>query len=270
MKNIWLSLSILVICITPIFSQNLRDVVESASADYLFKGGYVFYEYSGIDIHHMKSGVIYQMIQQHIRDMDANFSLEFLYFIPKGKLPAKTNAEILSKILRVETLGSTYMIRNGGKEQVLFKQIEVLNNFKDRKKVSEQIEQKIQLPFEKHMFITLKDARFGKIDYDVTYEASDKFLMISLLNSTPLSYAGKTIATSQAMRLSFMQQELSEGTLYVGHVVGKIHDLEKARKSIHLPSFFSRRIEGLKGWYFQQVYGVKVPQGIYPVAVSLS
>ncbi|NIZ46348.1 hypothetical protein PVA44_06400 [Entomospira nematocerorum] len=268
MKKIWFGLSLLLGCSVSIFSQSLRDVVTASSLEQLLKKGYVFNEDSRIDVHHTMAGIAHDTIKRHINELDANFSLEFLYFIPKDQLPTRKSSEILKQILQIESLKTAYMMRNNGKEQPLFKQVEVLNNFKDRKKVNVQIEEPISIPFQSELFISLKDSRFGKIDYQVNYLASNELVLVSLLNFTPLSYMGKKIAQAHSMRLSFMEQVVDEGTLFVGHVVGNISDLEKAKKSIHLPSFFSRRVEGIKGWYFNQVYDMKIPQGVYPVAVA--
>ncbi|NIZ19550.1 DUF6675 family protein [Entomospira culicis] len=244
---------------------SLRAVVGESSAQTLMTNGILYNEDMAPQVKFVQSGVLREQMTTYINEVGANLSLEFLYFVPASQHAKRSNKDVVEALLHIRTLGTAYMIRND-KEQALFSNVEVLDNFQNRKKINSPVS--VTIPFSYQRYISLKDARFGKIDYRVDYLADNQNVVVSMLNFSTLSYMMRKIADSQKMRLSFMQQEVSEGMLYVGHITAQIHNLDKAKESIHLPSFFSRRVEGMKGWYFQQVHGIKVNQGVYPVKIA--
>lgn len=267
-KTAWIIvLKLMIISFSYAKNLSLSTILGSDSASKLIENGYYYDENYSPQHSLVISGLISERIQRYVNELNANFSLEFLYFVPNGQFEEPSFDQVLEALFDVESLTDAYMIRKN-KKQSLFNNVVVFDNFENRQKITPTIDVAgVKLPISHHLDVSLKDSRLGKIDYRIEFFMNDQLTAMSMLNYSVASYMTRKIADKQKIRLSFFKEKVDGGFLYVAHIAAQIHDLDKAVQNIHLPSFFSRRLEGIKGWYFLQVYGVRVEQGIYPVAI---
>ncbi len=246
----------------------LASVVQPAAASHLQQHGALRTQNLSPVLEFIKPGPLANQLQNFIDDMQANMSLEFLYFVPKGTFPLRTPQEVYNSIQDLTTLNqATYLSRD--KNQPLFTNVHMFTDAKRRTKMDALPPFAGSLPHFEEVHLKLKDDRFGNVDYLGQLDARTEFVSLSLLNESNVRYSIMKLADVGNLRLSFIEVPLAEGNLYVAHVAAYIANLTEAQSRVHLPSMFSRRLEGIKGWYFKQVHGVKVEQGIDPVPIRV-
>jgi hypothetical protein len=246
----------------------LASVVQPIAMSQLLQDGVVRTQDLTPVLEFIRPSPLANHLQSFIDDTQANVSLEFLYFVPKGTFPRSSPVEVYNSIQDLTTLNqATYFSRD--KTQSLFTNVHLFTDASRRTRLNALPPFEGQLPHKQQVHLKLKDDRFGNVNYLGQIDARAEFVSLSLLNESTVRYAIIKLAEAGNLRLSFIEMPLAEGTLYVAHVAAFIANVDDASARVHLPSMFSRRLEGIKGWYFKQVYGVRVEQGVDPEPIQV-
>lgn len=247
---------------------SLQSLLSPTSAEALLKGERVWHtSYEG-KLALLASGFAAETAQKYLDETEASFSEEVLYFAPAGFAPEKSPLEIFNSILDISSLEQARVKKNDDSYSPLFQKISIFFD-KDKKEELKTPLVLEELPDSMSLYASMRDDRLGSIFYQFDYTARESGIALSMLNLVPLRYLFFGIADKESLRTTFIQMPTAEGVLYVAHIAGHINNLDSIKKRLDLPSFFSRRIEGLKAWFFKQAYGLNIVQTRLPSVLRM-
>lgn len=249
---------------------SLEDAVKPQIAKLLRETGQVFqYGRAGLDYLDAFNLVDLKTEYEELYyKTSTNYTEQILYFVPNGLLPKRTDLQVYNAVKNVESLEQSYVVRDKRRDPFMSKVHEFATTaLKQRVKYTPL--EVPPIPIYSESYIKAKDTRFGTIGYTISYRYNKGRLIINLSNLSSIHYMVYPIADAQKFSTIVTVQPLKEGTLYIFQTFASLKNLKNAESNIDLRTFFSRRLEALKGWYFRQVYQVEVVQGVFPESIRL-
>lgn len=249
---------------------SLESIVKPHIAQLLRKDGHVF-QYGRAGLEYLDSFNQVELkneFEEIYYQTDANYSVQILYFVPRGTLPQRSDLEIYNSIKKVLSLDNSYVVRDNRHDPFMTKVHEYSGpEFKTKIQFIPLTQGPI--PIYSESYIKAKDTRFGTIGYTIAYRYRQGRFMINLTNLSNISYIMYPIAAAGKFSTVLTAQPVRDGVLYISQAFVSFKNLKTAESSIDLRTFFSRRLEALKGWYFRQVYQIEVIQGVFPESIKI-
>ncbi len=248
----------------------IESMLQPHIAKSLKTEGYVFqFGKSGIEyLESFKDSRIKEQFKEIFYRAAANYTVQIVYFAPDDILPLRTDLQIYNAVKNVESLSDSYVLRKGRKDPFMTK-IQEYSGTEFKKRTRFIPLEQPPIPFFNESYFKAKDTRFGTINYTLAYRYEQGRFMLNLTNDSKIDYLLYPIAEKGKFTTVLTAQPVQEGILYILHVFVAMKNLKTAESNIDLRTFFSRRLEALKGWYFRQVYDIEVVQGILPEPIKI-
>ncbi|MGL4523904.1 MAG: DUF6675 family protein [Spirochaetia bacterium] len=249
----------------------LEDILESNITKILRNEGHVFqYGHAGLEyIKGFKDPQLMSDYEEIYYETASNYTVQILYYIPQNLLTPLTNQQIYQAITDVSSLKKSYVVRDDRRDPFMTNVQEFTSSRFREKAIIDHSSTLKEVPIFTEKYLRAKDTRFGTIEYNVAYRYTMGRFMIIMKNIDPINYLFYKIADPNQFTTVITIQPVQGGLLYCVQAFSSVKNLKTVEKKIDLRTFFSRRLEGIKGWFFRQVYGIEVKQGVFPVSVKL-
>ncbi len=249
----------------------LESILQPDMTKKLKEEGYIFqFGKSGIEyLDSLQNSLIKDQLKEIFYQLPANYTVQIIYFAPDNILPARSDLQIYNAVKNVESLDNSYVLRKGRKDPFMTKVHEYAGiEFKKRMQFTPL--EKGPIPLFSESYFKAKDTRFGNTSYILTYRYEQERFMLNLTNESAIDYLIYPIAEKGKFSTVLMAQRVRGGILFILHTFVSLKNLKTAESNIDLRTFFSRRLEALKGWYFREVYGLELVQGILPEPIKIA
>ncbi|MCL2519623.1 MAG: hypothetical protein FWE37_01280 [Spirochaetaceae bacterium] len=204
-----------------------------------------------------------------INQIQPTYLQQILYVEPAGLVTNRPGTlQIYNSLLNLSSLEQAHIMRDRGTSP-LFRNIRIFTDENFRNEIR-AIPAVTTIPNQARYFVIMRDERFGNVRYSISFSHNNGSIGVNITNLERVRFMLWTVAESNGLSISFTITPTVQGYVYAAQVAANVKDLDNVLNRIHLPSFFSRRIEGIKGWLFSQLFGLTVMQGIHPTAISLA
>jgi hypothetical protein len=268
-RSFWAVIGLTVIFSVPAAAQSVEAMLtekgRSALSGSKSSVGQAMYNFTDDQSLIFRKGILGGIFDRNIEEIKPNYLQEAVYFEARTmNIAHGQDLENYNKLLDLKSLSSAYIDKSkGGNSDTapLFTNIRIFSDatFKTEVKAIEPV---TVIPPAARYYAIMRDERFGNVRYAIDFTYQNGVMGISITNLARVKFVFWNVAEPEGLRISFYIVPVSNGYAYMAQIAAAVSDIDAMRKRVNFPTFFSRRIEGIKGWVFNRLYGVNLKQSI--------
>lgn len=276
MKNIF-TIWLLIISIN-VFALPLKQ--EVSNSEYLLKNSYwkTHYQKNIKDAKAIREPIIFinpnsiakNILMQSYDETSANYRNYAVYFESANFLrkARSSDLEIYNNLLKLKELETILFKRkkDKGKSSKLFENIEYYSD-EDFKTKIDELPPVLEIPEKHSYYLKIKQIHLNNAKYRVDFYYKNKTFAIRIINLETLYFYGTKMNNPNELANTYILSPVDEGFLHIIDITGKINQFEQINKIMDINTFFSRRMEVIKAWFFKTAMGVNVRYRIKPIAL---
>ena len=264
MKRALITLTVLVLAVSSVFSVSLRELfpnMDDEKYEALLSGSVINDSTVNGDIRYMvPEGALITESSEEVFSYEKGFAVAVSVLRPYPEsFKGLSNEEMLLRLYNngeeMSTLeGITYIShRAGDKPKVLFEEASVLNSPDIKDKIEDPKSEVV--PEYNEVYVYLKDTSFGKNVYKVEVRTRDNGMSMEMRNSDELKFMGIGIVAPNKVTMLLEVTLADEGILLsaVGAVKDKNAKMNILLYKVDLELSFMNRITALKDWYLEKL-----------------
>ena len=242
--------TVILLCLLPLVSLAAEKPVEWEGINFLERDlNYV----KGADLSLLPDFEKSAEIRTIMKDFDPSGSVELLYRMPR--LEKGTDDQmlyILNQVSRISTMKGLEYFSGSRRDMYIYLEEAAAV---DKKGSEEAVEDPrfSALPSSPELLtVYQKDSTFGKTWYDVSLEATDKAIRLSMINTSTMRYKFFPVLRKNRLRIEMVIIPREDDLLFYGLASFKLGNTFGIE--IDLDESFDHRMSALQVWFNNQVY----------------